>query len=414
MIRHIFKMIWNERRTNSWMALEFVLVFTVLWFCADFLYDTCKRYLEPTGYDIEHTYRVRFNTMPGEKEGDSKYEDAMTIIDRIKKYPGVEHVSLSQNAIPYGFSSSGGGYQINTDTINTQLWRKKITPSFFDVFKIKLVSGRLFTDDNSTDGIIISGMDGVFFGNHPVNEVTSIKEGWDVEQKKPMSVIGVVNTPKRTYLGNPENSIYFILKKEDVNIAENHVTLRVKPEADVNFAEKFMKDMREQLNMGEYYLTSIESGETIVKNAAKLWGTSNNINSTLSITGFLLLNIFMGIVGTFWFLTQSRRSEIGLRIALGSSRRKVTGMIVSETLVMLFLASIVATVICLNVSMTDFLESMGLPAVNRPKDAPANYVQLIINYCITFGTLAFISMAAVMYPAYQAAKTQPAEALKDE
>ena len=205
------------------------------------------------------------------------------------------------------------------------------------------------------------------------------------------------------------------LKKEEVDIArKTQVALRVKPEADVNFAEKFMKDMREQLNVSEYYLTSIESGETILKEASKSWETFNNVKSTLSITSFLLLNIFMGIVGTFWFLTQSRRSEIGLRIALGSSRRKVTGMIVGETIIMLFLASIVATIICLNVSMTGLLESMGLPVVYRPKDAPTDYIQPMITYGITFGTLALISIAAVIYPACQVAKTQPAEALKDE
>ena len=423
MIRHILKIIWNERRTNSWMVLEFVLVFTVLWFCADFLYDTCKQYLQPTGYDIAHTYRVRFNTKKDmhdsreedEKEaGDTNYEVAMLIVDRIKKYPGVEYVSLSESAVPYGFSMSGTQYLINNDTVGIQFSIKKITASFFDVFKIKPVSGRLFTDDSSTDEIIISSMDGVFLGNHPMNEVISLKRGNEEEQQKDIPVIGIVNTPKNFILGTLENSIFNILKKEEVNIAENQVILRIKPEADVNFSRKFMNDMREQLNVGEFYLTSIESGETITKDASKSFDSLNNVKSTLSITGFLLLNIFMGIVGTFWFLTQSRRSEIGLRLALGSSKRKVTGMIVNETLMILFLASIVATVICLNVSMTDFLESMGLPVVYRPKDAPANYVQLIINYCITFGTLAFISMAAVMYPAYQAAKTQPAEALKDE
>lgn len=32
--------------------------------------------------------------------------------------------------------------------------------------------------------------------------------------------------------------------------------------------------------------------------------------------GFLLLNILLGIVGTFWFRTQHRRAESALRIAV--------------------------------------------------------------------------------------------------
>ena len=423
MILHIFKIIWNERRTNSWIALEFVLVFTVLWFCTDFLYDMAKRYLQDTGYDIKHTYTVRFgskSTMPGwleereKKEEETEYQDAMTIVDRIKKYHGVESVSLSESAVPYEFSYSAGGYLINSDTVNTQMSRKKVTASFFDVFKIKPVSGQLFSDDNLTEGVIISSMDGKFLEKHPISEVTSIKDGWDSDHKNSMQVIGIVNTPRTNYINNPMNSLFIGLKKEEVNILFNQVALRVSPEADVNFTEKFMKDMREQLNVGEYYLTSIESGESILRTAASLFGNSNNVKSTLSITVFLLVNIFLGIIGTFWFLTQSRRSEIGLRIALGSSKRKVTGWIISETLIILLVTSVIATIICINVSMTDLLQSMGLPVVHRPEDAPVDYLQHILNYGITFGVLALISVGAVWYPASQAAKVQPADALRDE
>ena len=36
MIRHILKIIWNERRSNLWILLEYTLVFSVLWFCCDY------------------------------------------------------------------------------------------------------------------------------------------------------------------------------------------------------------------------------------------------------------------------------------------------------------------------------------------------------------------------------------------
>ena len=35
--------------------------------------------------------------------------------------------------------------------------------------------------------------------------------------------------------------------------------------------------------------------------------------------GFLLLNIFLGLLGTFWFRTQQRRSEIALHKAHGAT-----------------------------------------------------------------------------------------------
>lgn len=58
MIRHIFKIIWNERKTNAWIVLEYILVFCVLWFCVDYLYYMGKCYWEPVGFDTKNTYLI--------------------------------------------------------------------------------------------------------------------------------------------------------------------------------------------------------------------------------------------------------------------------------------------------------------------------------------------------------------------
>lgn len=41
----------------------------------------------------------------------------------------------------------------------------------------------------------------------------------------------------------------------------------------------------------------------------------NEWKTQLCVLGFLLLNIFLGVIGTFWFRTQQRRKEIALRLA---------------------------------------------------------------------------------------------------
>lgn len=66
MIRHIFKIIWNERKTNAWITLEYVLVFCVLWFCVDYLFYMGKCYFEPNGFDIEHTYQINMERKPAD------------------------------------------------------------------------------------------------------------------------------------------------------------------------------------------------------------------------------------------------------------------------------------------------------------------------------------------------------------
>ena len=45
----------------------------------------------------------------------------------------------------------------------------------------------------------------------------------------------------------------------------------------------------------------------------------NQMQTRFWMMGFLLVNILLGIVGTFWFRTQHRRGELGLRVAVGST-----------------------------------------------------------------------------------------------
>ena len=88
-------------------------------------------------------------------------------------------------------------------------------------------------------------------------------------------------------------------------------------------------------------------------------------------------------------------------------------MIFGETLLILFIASVVGVNICLNIGQTELLELLDIPISNR-MDAGIGVEQEFINYLLTFGLLATVSLIAVWYPARQAAKIPPAEALRDE
>ncbi len=104
MIRQIFKIIWSERKINIWILFELVLVFCILWFCVDYIYFFTKRYLEPTGYNVEHVYNINMGIKEEghvlinngtDAQKDSLVNIVWTIVDRIKKYPDIEYISLS-------------------------------------------------------------------------------------------------------------------------------------------------------------------------------------------------------------------------------------------------------------------------------------------------------------------------------
>ena len=178
MICHIFKIIWNERKTNLLIVVQYILVFVILWFCFDYLYYIGHQASESHGLDIDHTYYI---TMKERKSSgisaDEKYEFARTFIDRVSKYPGIEAVSFSEVAVPYGFWNQKGQYHLNGDSLWHNMDVKKVTPDFFDVFKIKIDQGRIFNPDDasSRNEILISTDKEYHFGikgaSYPVDEV---------------------------------------------------------------------------------------------------------------------------------------------------------------------------------------------------------------------------------------------------
>ena len=120
MIRHILKIIWNERRSNLWILLEYTLVFSVLWFCCDYCSAILRTYKSDPGIDIRDTYRIEMgyriikNTDEPEPEYD-RFALTMTFLERIKRHPDVAYVALGRYAIPYSGSVATSGWMLNDE-----------------------------------------------------------------------------------------------------------------------------------------------------------------------------------------------------------------------------------------------------------------------------------------------------------
>ena len=74
MIKHLVKIIWNQRRRNGWIAAEILLVFVVLWYIIDSLMAVGKVFFAPMGWDIDHVYWISMGVEEVDRnEMDSTY-----------------------------------------------------------------------------------------------------------------------------------------------------------------------------------------------------------------------------------------------------------------------------------------------------------------------------------------------------
>ena len=426
MIHHIFKIIWNERKTNSWIILEYVLVFCILWFCCDYLYFIGKSYYEPLGFDIDNTYSIEMTrgnpkNSPGidieNLSDDDRYSYILTFMERIKQYPGVENVCISASSMPYLGNKMTVGSFINNDSISQMIQLRNVSSEFFDVFRIKLTKGNVFewTNPASEKHVLISPDRNGFFGDkktstYPVSEVQKIKRR--IDEESPYTVIGITDKLKSTFFNPYEYTIFVPIDKWRVD-QYSDIVIRIHPNAAKGFEERFSKEMKEQLNIGPYAFSNITSLKDQRKSMMKSVGITDNLNSVFSITLFLIINIFLGIIGTFWYRTESRKSDIGLRIALGSSKRKIKTFLYTETIFLLTISAFIGVNICVNIGQTDLLTALGIPKANH-EQIGAGIEQYFINFGLTFLFLAAISLLAVWYPARQSSNMHPAEALHEE
>ena len=131
----------------------------------------------------------------------------------------------------------------------------------------------------------------------------------------------------------------------------------------------------------------------------------NEWKTQLCVLGFLLLNIFLGVIGTFWFRTQQRRKEIALRLAMGSPRRGIFSYLMYEGILLLTLAVIPATVIAFNIGYAELVD------VGRMPFDTGRFLSALV---VTWMLMALMIVAGILYPAYGAMRVHPAKALHDE
>lgn len=428
MIKHILKIVWADRKVNIWLLLELSLIFIILWFSADYLTFMIRRYLQPIGFNIENTYMIEFGLdeeklkrlveESGKVKEEIIHDSGWKLMERIKLNADVAHVAVSMATYPYYSGSNMNSIIINEDTVAmNNILIRTVSPEYFDVFKVELERGRFFTwQDEGKKVRLITGDENNEFNGHSIYNINTLRYPNYANPKDVYNVIGVVSQTKRDPFYPYMNETFELFPRRYMAALTNGscaICIRSKGSlSSEDFVSKFTIDMDEQLNVNPLYLSQVTPFEIVKEKYMRWQDYRSNFKSIGTIMSFLLVNIFLALIGAFWFRTRERRNEIGLRMAIGSSQSNVKRIFVGETLVLVSIASIIGLIISVNIGMTDILKDIGVPVPDRAEKM--DWIQYVLNFSIPFFLLSSISALAVWYPARQAAKTEPADALRDE
>lgn len=424
MWKQIFKQLWNERKSNGLIWLELFVVSVFLWYAADALYVYYKQYSQPLGFDISNVYHLELALVPSES---ADYDttalhstrgggDFLTVYDRLARNPKVEAVCYtSGNHFHYKWNNQYATFK--NDTLTRNGYVRHVDPAYFRVFRVKTAQGGTPEELEQAlreNTVVVTGtVADDFFGNADKAMKQEIQITDQGDRDSVVYRIGAISEPQRYNEFKEFDYAYYKsagtneqFRSSSASVAEGmNLFIRVKPTVDNSrFADDFRREMSAQLQIGNIHLKGLRPMSDYRDAQIRSW--MGQVRLYIACIVFFLLNVLLGVIGTFWFRTQQRARELALRMAVGASRPSVFSMLMAEGMGILLVAFVPAAVVFGNLMYVDVTQSSSVALPLLPR--------LLFGLLFTGGMLAGMIFIGICSPAYRAMHLQPADSLHDE
>jgi len=329
------------------------------------------------------------------------------VLDRVRRIPGVEAAGLTTRPpFPVNYNRweiwvpgvhQPGGRGTVVDVTN-------VSPEYFSVMDVPIVSGRTFTEDDRPEtprvAIVNETMARRFWPNE--NAVGQTFRSRNSEGP-PFRIVGVSADHKVTTVGEPPTPFLHIARLQQPN-AYSAIIARTRSDAAA-----LLRDMRREIHALEPTLAFVENqtmedevGMTLFPVRASAW-----LVSAIGLVAMLLAAV--GLYGVIAYSVARRTREIGIRMALGARSSTVVGGVMRHGLIIAalgLLTGVVLMVVGMYLITGVAPELMdGLYGI-RVTDPPSWFSAAAI--------LLAVSAGANLIPAWRAARVHPSEALRTE
>lgn len=416
MNRKLVRQTLNDWHSNLWLALELLIVSVVVWYIVDYCYTTYITFSEPVGYEVDHCYKINIYNLNSnspdytERDDNQVLADKLELIDRISRRPEVEVASYSNVAHPYNMDCSGETIRFDSIISDEMILTRKVTPDFFKVFKIKGANGETPEQlalrlDN--EGVFVSSS---IFANAGIDMSTHIRDSihdpygdnsWEIK-----AVIMPMRSHEYMAHGSMDKTVIRKIDYNDKNSVNymDELCVRVRANMDKDFISNLMADAPKHYRVGNLFIGSISSFDTLRDEMVS--DARQKLQSMISGMAFLLINVFLGLFGTFWFRTQHRIGEIAIRKVNGATHADIFRRFIGEGLIILTVVTVPA---------------IGIDALLSHNELSKYFMGEYLTVCrlcvtglITYALMALMIICGIAIPAGRAMRLNPATALHDE
>jgi putative ABC transport system permease protein len=338
------------------------------------------------------------DSYPSEKE---QIRFGKQVIANLKSSPGVREVAATSLLPLVNFKRGYTELQLAGEPVdpghghlaNTTI----VTPDFFQVMQIPLVSGRVFLESDAglqSGAAVISQTAARSFwpGQNPIGK--HLKFDWAGPLDR--EVIGVVGDVKQTSLASPSQPEMYL---PFYGLGYTYLTFLVRTEGAPELFGRTLVDQVQKVDrmMAVYDVRSIEQlmSESLSPSRSYLW-----LIGVFGVTALALSAI--GIFGVISFSVAQRTSEFGIRLALGALPGQLLRMILGEALGITLVG--IAFGVIGSITLTRLIANLLFGVA--PTDP--------VTFAFVCVVLVICALAAAFVPALRAMTLDPMVALRNE
>ncbi len=318
------------------------------------------------------------------------------LVERLQRIPGVRAIAVVNNLPLSG---------VNTATIlpgpdgkPAQMPTRTISPQYFSVMGIPLIAGRVFSEADQTGSKRVAIIN-EYLARQLFPDRDAVGQTLPGEDSSfPLTVVGVVkNTPQMSYEHPAKGEMYLPIRQVIFGVFMSTVVVRTSGNP-LSLAATLRKEV--WAVDPNQPIVKVETMDDVI--ADSIWRPRFSAWVFSVLSGLALLLTSAGIYSVVAYTTNLRAREIGIRVALGATPRKVVAVILRGAMLPLVSGLAVSMVAALMLSrlLASLLYEIGS---NDP-----------ITFLSAGVLLLAIGAVASAGPAWKAATADPLQALRTE
>ena len=358
------------------------------------------------GFRTTHIAKIRLDP------GQARYDEAqaatffVSALDSASRIAGVTSSSVTSAMPLFSWESTlivPEGYHLPDGQTSVRSYSNSVDERYFSTMEIPILSGRAFTAADGVDAERVAIVNDTLAehywpGADPIGKRFLVDgEAGNERRRGWVTIVGVARTSAYGYFAEPpQDMIYYPFRQ----MPRGNMVLLVRSDRESGALLGPLREVARALD-ASVPAYDAQTIETFYAARVTIIGTvMTRLIGGMGVMGLTLTMV--GLYGLVSYNVSRRTREIGIRVAIGATHRRVLGMILRQGM-MPALGGVVAGGV-LSAAVTRLLRTL----------VPLNSKYEAGTFAIVVPLVVLVTLIAALVPARRAARVHPTEALRCE